>query len=250
MSTLVTQSPAAASLRTTFFSGLGAMALAALVLAPWTAPCGAANEAGAQTMKVRVVDVTAMFTEEGFDAYSTLGGVAAEVPLDNPAHIFRFLPSDRTDIDTDRHTFFLEDPGHAPSRRGCGSPNALMITPPDNVDADVLVYRIVGDLMIDNDHALSMQLFSRPGQAVVFDVEGDVIFGDNFIVADRDADVTFRARPDINGHGGNIVLDDAFYGTLRLVEAHLDGDRLITGRVNPAGVVIRGTVTERVVDRM
>ncbi len=124
-----------------------------------------------------------------------------------------------------------------------------MITPPNNIKADVLVYQIKGDLVVDNDHTLTLQLFSRPGQAVVFDVEGDVIFGDNFILADRNADVTFRARPGIDGHGGNIVLDDAFYGTLRMVEANLDGDRLITGRVDPAGVVIRGSVTERAIAR-
>ena len=247
MTTIVSQSSTSSSLKTTLLSGFGAMTLAALVLAPWGHPCPQGAGPGTVINTVRVVDVTASFTTEGYDAWSSLGGIAAEVPLSNPAHIFRFQPSDRTDAEIDRHTFFLEDPAHAPSCHAHSS--TLSVTAPTNIDADILVYRIEGDLVIDNDHARSIRLFTRPHQSVVFDVEGDIIFGDNLLLASRFDDVTFRARPGIDGVGGNIILSDATYGTLSVIEANLDADRLITGRVNSQGVLIRGDVVERSVER-
>ncbi len=242
MPTITAQPPARHSLLTVLSSGFALSALASFLL--WPAPTPSFVPAQSAVSTIAVVDVTAAFTQHGYDAWSSLGGIAGEVPLDNAAHIFRFQPSDRTNPESDRHTFYLEDPGHAP---GCHSQRSLVhpVTVPTDIATETIVYQIDGDLVIDNDGALQVRLYARPGQNIVFDVTGDIVFGDDFLRGPGVSDVTFRARQDGHGNGGHIILSDDVYGTLRIVEANLDSTLIVPGRVSDSGVTIVGTVLER-----
>ncbi len=182
---------------------------------------------------VHDVDVAGAFQSDGVWRSSSLGGSAHEVPADNPAHIFRKNPSDRSaDIAaTPKDDFFLEDPYEGvhldPQQDGRDATHISLTGGPNpGPDGNNLMYFVDGNLWLHNKDTYSFKL-TQPGSAtgvrVTFVVRGNIYFSDNLFLLNKNKDaVAFIAIKDpAEPDSGNIYFGDPTYGTLKEMNAFL-----------------------------
>ena len=161
-------------------------------------------------------------------------GTALQVSEDNPAHIFRLNPDDRSGLTdtTVKEDYFLEDPyepinsfslsgtggvGHEISLSGIlGEPG---------VSGTDVVYYVDGNLWLQNRRFLGARFRSDGVDAarVTFVARGNIYFSDDFELMDEVNDgVAFIAQsdPDVED-SGNIYFGDAAFGTINHMAAFM-----------------------------
>ncbi len=171
------------------------------------------------------VDVAAEFAAATW-ASDSLGGSAWQLPLTNPAHIFRKNPDDRSDetSGTVKDDFFLEDPTQPTESFDDG--HILQLTDdggdPTKDGTDKL-YFVDGNLWVHNTKLLSMKLAHPDGVRVTFVVKGDIYFSDNVLLEDKETEgIAFIAIKDAALPGsGNVYFGDPRYGTLEEMNCYL-----------------------------
>ncbi|MBI3855318.1 MAG: pilus assembly PilX N-terminal domain-containing protein [Planctomycetes bacterium] len=174
--------------------------------------------------------------KEGLNAAGTLGsnpagGSALQIlDPDNPAHIFRMNPSDRTALTTTtvKNDYFLEDPTEPlrldPNWTGEDAYHLRLSTARGNH----VVYYIDGNLWLNNRYTYSFKFYhpEPTGIKVTFVAKGNIYFGDNlfYLNINKDA-VAFIAMkdPDVPD-SGNIYFGDPLYGTTRRFEGYMYAD--------------------------
>lgn len=177
-------------------------------------------------------DVAAMFTADEYWSYDSAGGYAYQLPSDNPGHIFRKNPTDRSSntSSTVKDDYFLEDPFEpVQSDSGSTGANAYEITlsgttgesGPDSNDS---VFYIDGNLWIHNYRTYSFKLMSDTGGShVTFVVSGNIYFSDNVFYENGALDgIAFIALEDENvTDSGNIYFGDPEFGTLEYMDSYM-----------------------------
>lgn len=158
--------------------------------------------------------------------YDDTGGYAWQVSEDNPAHIFRVNPSDRSTetSSTEKNDFFLEDPYervHVDRNQNGKDATHLTIAP----DGNNAVYYIDGNLWIHNKKTYSFK-FHQPestGLRVTFVVKGNIYMSDNLFYLNKNKDgiaLVAMIDPDVED-SGNIYFGDPAFGTLRHMQAFM-----------------------------
>jgi hypothetical protein len=160
------------------------------------------------------------------------GSSALQVPEENPAHIFRLNPDDRSSEwgATPKDDYFLEDPYE--TAQTAAGPKTAMATHitlsgapgrPGPPGANHIYY-IDGNLWLHNKHELDFKFFSG-GQpiSVTFVVNGNIYFSDSIYYHDpRQDGVAFIAIKDpAEPDSGNIYYGDPVFGTLEHMEAFM-----------------------------
>ena len=177
-------------------------------------------------------DVAALFASATLEVGPD-GSTALQVPEENPAHIFRKNPDDRTSewSATAKEDYFLEDPyENSSSGTGFAGEDAKHITlsgaggepGPPGTNA---VYYIDGNLWLHNKHTLSFKIYNHSGEEtrVTFVVSGNIYFSDSLFYQNKNRDglafiaIEDPAEPD----SGNIHFGDPVFGTLRQMEAYM-----------------------------
>ena len=179
-------------------------------------------------------DVAALFAAEESYKWDNAGGNAYQVPEDNPAHIFRKNPSDRSNetSSTAKDDYFLEDPYekvNADSAQDGGSDvyefSLTGVDGESGPDSNGKVFFIDGNLWLHNKKSYSIGLNHKEadGVQITFVVKGNIYFSDNFFYSDEDDDgVVFIAMEDENvADSGNIFLGDPEFGTLKRMNAFM-----------------------------
>lgn len=180
------------------------------------------------------IDVASEFTGGSQTyLYDAAGGKAWQLPEDNPAHIFRKNPSDRSSLTsaTVKDDFFLEDP-YEPVNRDSNQdgsdpyPITLTGTAGDpGVDSSNYVFSVDGNFWVNNSPTFSFRFNHEADEAVrvTFVVKGNVYFSDNLFYQDQDTDaIAFIAinDPDV-ADSGNIYFGDRNGGTLSYMSAFM-----------------------------
>jgi hypothetical protein len=171
-------------------------------------------------------DVANVFASNGVWQSASVGGSAYQVPEDNPCHIFRKNPSDRTTetSGTSKDDYFLEDPYEAVNKSSIIDPTAgAYITLSGSggkpgPDGNEKVYYIDGNLWIHSKPMYSFTLHnSAPdGVRVTVVVNGNIYVSDNIFYDDPQSSglaliaIKDAKEPD----SGNIYFGDPRYGTL------------------------------------
>lgn len=179
-------------------------------------------------------DVAAMFNADAtWVSGSDRGGSAWQLPEDNPAHIFRKNPDDRTDEinGTAKDDFFLEDPygplkDFTPSYTSRQGHTVTMsgVDGAQGENANDKIYFIDGNLWVHNRPYGRMRFINQAeGVKLTFVVRGNVYFSDDVLVENSTDDgVAFIAIEDpAEADSGNIYLGDPRYGTVERIEAYL-----------------------------
>lgn len=159
------------------------------------------------------------------------GGKAYQVPEDNPAHIFRRNPSDRSSVtsSTDKDDYFLEDPYEplkADSKQDGSDPYVITLSgTPGNPgsDGNRKVYYIDGNLWVHNNSSFSFRLEAADALAVTIVVRGNIYISDNIYYGDTDKDalaLIAMGDPDVKD-SGNIYFGDPAFGTLEQMNAYM-----------------------------
>lgn len=174
-------------------------------------------------------DVARLFRRATYQ-WDDAGGSAWQVPEENPAHIFRKNPSDRSNSwsSTVKDDYFLEDPyEQVQVDANWDGSDAYQITlsgtngepGPDGNDA---IYYIDGNLWVHNLPTYSFKFVHADGEAakVTFVVKGNITFSDNVFYHDDELDgVLFIAlEDDAVEDSGNIYFGDPVGGTIE----HMD----------------------------
>ncbi len=178
------------------------------------------------------IDVAAEFAAGATAVSDDAGGIADQLPVTNPAHIFRRNPDDRlTEIGgTTKNDYFLEDPyevvGVDSSDDG-SDPYYFSID--DGSGATRRVYYIDGNLWIHNRPTLSFKLRTAAGTGVqvTFVVRGNITFSDSVRLDDPSKDaLAFIALedPDVED-SGNIYFGDPTGGTLKYMQAYMYAEK-------------------------
>jgi hypothetical protein len=178
-----------------------------------------------------------------------LGGIAGELPKDDPAHVFRKNPSDRkrwTDP-TAGDDYFLEDPYEPvePDPKFDGSNTTrLSLSVPGaggGADAEGSAFAIQGDLWLLNTNTNSFRLGGPPDSpwVLVVVVRGNIHIADNLYCrrGDQDGIVLIALKDPGRSDSGNILLGDQGDGSLREVDAFLFAE----GDVRGSGLGLRGS---------
>lgn len=174
-----------------------------------------------------------------FDAYgqyrssSSLGGSAWRVPEENPAHIFRKNPSDRSDETsaTEKNDYFLEDPYENVSSSNTTNPNNATRISLSGIGGEPgpsgtnKLYFIDGNLWIHNLnlYSFTIQHNEAAGVKVTFVVKGNVYISDNIVLKNKIKDgIALIAVKDPGVEdSGNIYFGDPEFGTLERMEAFM-----------------------------
>ena len=171
-------------------------------------------------------DVADLFASEQVWKEDGAGGYAYQVPEDNPGHIFRLNPSDRTSntSSTEKDDYFLEDPYESVTTDSYqdGSDaykfSLTGISGEPGPSSDGKVFFIDGNLWLHNRKSYSLGLHhdETDGVQITFVVKGNIYFADNLFYEDPDQDgIAFIAMEDENvADSGNIYFGDPTYGTL------------------------------------
>ncbi|MFT5051273.1 MAG: hypothetical protein ACI8QZ_002684 [Chlamydiales bacterium] len=161
------------------------------------------------------------------------GGSAWQLPRENPAHIFRKNPSDRSSADGDngRDNFFLEDPYEPVLRdRDHDGTDAYPITltgtaGTPGTDTSRAVFFIDGNLWVHNKPTFSFKFVHADGESVncTFVVRGNIYLSDNLFYEDTDTDgIAFIAMRDEGvDDTGNIYFGNPVGGTVEHMDAFL-----------------------------
>jgi hypothetical protein len=188
---------------------------------------------------LRLIDVAGELDRAGRVGSSAAGGVARQAAdARSSVRFFRERPSDRPGKADARRAFYLED-AFSPVRVAASRRTVQLLSAPPDEAAERVSYFVDGDLHVDS---YAVQAFVLGGyQQMELVVRGDVIIADDVLAADG-THVSFTAIKREDGSGGDIVLDDARFGTLELVEAdlHAEGRIVATGRPTVRGVVADG----------
>lgn len=179
------------------------------------------------------IDVAAAF-RDGSPTYQwdELGGNAWQLPEDDPAHIFRLNPSDRSTeyIGTAKDDYFLEDPYEAVSGSSTLSSGVATkltlsgIGGEPGVSSNDKVFFVDGNLWLHNLRLFSLALnHGGDGVRVTFVVKGNIYFSDNLLLQNKNTDgVAFIAIKDADvPDSGNIYFGDATFGTLEQMDAFM-----------------------------
>lgn len=177
-------------------------------------------------------DVQALFASATLESHDA-GGEADQVSEDNPAHIFRRNPSDRTSetSSTTKDDYFLEDPyetvGIDAAQDG-SDPYGITLSglgAEPGPDGNRAVYYIDGNLWLHNKQSFSFAIEHNEanGIQVAFVVLGNIYFSDNLFYDDPDMDgVLFIALDDPDEpDSGNIYFGDSEFGTLEEMHAYM-----------------------------
>lgn len=189
--------------------------------------------AGMQYESNHDVNVADEFATSVYKNHAGLGGRAWQLPEDNPAHIFRKNPNDRTaqTNSTSGNDYFLEDPYETPQPGGqitAASGTHITITgipgkPGPN--GNDLVYYIDGNLWIHNKKLYTFTMFNTgpEGVRVTFVVKGNIYFADNLFYHHEKKDgVAFIAIKDSTvTDSGNIYFGDPSAGTFKYMDAFM-----------------------------
>ena len=178
-------------------------------------------------------DVAALFAAEEIYKFDGAGGYAYQVPEDNPAHIFRLNPSDRSSNTsaTKKDDYFLEDPYEpvqSDAAQDGSNPYTFTlsgVSGEPGPDSNGKVFYIDGNLWLHNKKTYSLGLSHSEagGVQVTFVVKGNIYFSDNLFYDDPAQDgLAFIAMEDPNVEdSGNIYFGDPVYGTLQEMHAFM-----------------------------
>lgn len=204
-------------------------------------------------------DVAALFSAATYSSKGSMGGKAWQLPQDNPAHIFRKNPDDRTKntSTTAKDDYFLEDPyGKMSSSSTTTAANASTIhlsgvdgAPGPN--GNNAVYYIDGNLWIHNLNAYSFTFQNAKGTptAITVVVRGNVYISDNILYTDdkKDGLAIIAIKDSAEKDSGNIYFGDPTFGTLEQMDSFMyaendfyDNNLSATGS---AEVVVNGNMT-------
>jgi hypothetical protein len=184
-------------------------------------------------------DVAAMFAEAAYTS-DDAGGSAWQVPEQNPAHIFRKNPSNRSSetAGTEKEDYFLEDPyeavgidedsdGSDPYHISLSSSSLPYVVGGKaySGSGNKRIYYIDGNLWLHNYKSFSFMIESDSpqGTQIAFVVKGNIYFSDNLFYENPDKDgVAFIAMKDADvKDSGNIYFGDPEYGTLEQMHAFM-----------------------------
>lgn len=175
------------------------------------------------------VNVQNALQSNGSVGSNPLGGSAVQImDPDNPAHIFRMNPSDRTGLtaSTTKNDYFLEDPTAPvrldPNWDGNDASQIRLSTAGGNKK----VYYVDGNLWLNNRNTYSFKFYhpEKNGVKAVFVVKGNIYFGDNLFYTNINKDaVAFIAMKDplLPEESGNIYFGDPIFGTTRRFEGYM-----------------------------
>jgi len=192
---------------------------------------GAPDIAGMDYENNNDFDVASAFAAATYES-NAAGGSAYQLPEDDPNHIFRLNPSDRTSDTsaTEKDDYFLEDPYEKvrtdPNMNG---KDAYHITLSGSggqpgPDGNEKVYYIDGNLWIHNKQTYSFKLYTNGDHThVTFVVKGNIYFSDNLFYQNKEKDgVAFIAMKDDQvDDSGNIYFGDPVFGTLEHMDAFM-----------------------------
>ena len=207
-------------------------------------------------------DVAAQFNSgDAFESRGSAGGAAWMLPEENPCHIFRKNPSDRTSntSSTTKDDFFLEDayePMAYDSSSDGSDPYPITLSGHGGEageDGNDKIYYIDGNLWIHNYSTMSLA-FHAPsgapsGTKVTFVVKGNIYFSDNLYLQDPSTDgVAFIAlKDDTVTDSGNIYFGDPSFGTLEYMAAFMYAENnFYDNNLNSSGsaeVTVYGNMT-------
>jgi hypothetical protein len=178
-------------------------------------------------------NVASLFSGATYKSSSGLGGSAWQVKEENPAHIFRKNPSDRsTDTSkTVKDDYFLEDPYESVSTSSTVAAKYgthLTLAGQDGnpgKSGTNKVYYIDGNLWIHNKNIFSFTLFNSKAEpaAATFVVSGNIYFSDNIFYNNAEKDgIAFIAMKDSKvKDSGNVYFGDPTFGTLEHMDAFM-----------------------------
>jgi len=186
--------------------------------------------AGMNYDAIHDIDVAGAFAAATYQS-NPAGGSAWELPVDEPAHIFRKNPSDRSKEfnSTLKDDYFLEDPHepvHIDPKQNGSDAYHITLTGDGNPGpkSNEKVFFIDGNLWLHNLSSYSLKFYTN-GQytRVTFVVKGNVYFSDNLFYQNKMKDgVAFIAMKDPNDpDSGNIYFGDPEFGTLREMHAFM-----------------------------
>lgn len=177
------------------------------------------------------IDVAKLFASATYQK-DDAGGSAYQLPEEDPAHIFRLNPSDRSSntSSTTKDDYFLEDPyENVRSDPNMNGKDAYKITLSGSgghpgPSGNEMVYFIDGNLWIHNKSTYSFKFYTN-GEftRVTFVVKGNVYFSDNLFYQNKNKDgVAFIAMKDDKvDDSGNIYFGDPDFGTLEHMDAYM-----------------------------
>jgi hypothetical protein len=179
-------------------------------------------------------DVAAIFSS-GLATYSssTYGGSAWQLPANNPCHIFRKNPSDRTTetSKTAKNDYFLEDPYETlktGSTTAWSSGSKVTLTGlggKSGPNSNEKVFYIDGNLWIHNKKFYSLSLYNAGPEAIkiTFVVKGNIYISDNLFYEsfDKDAVAMIAIKDDAVTDSGNIYFGDPAFGTLEYMDSFM-----------------------------
>ena len=204
-------------------------------------------------------DVAQMFADSSSYQRDSFGGQAWQLPEDNPAHIFRLNPNDRSsDLNnTEKNDYFLEDPYESvrSDSSSDGSNASLISLSGENGNpgpsGNGKVYYIDGNLWVHNRMVYSFMLESAAGSGsqITFAVSGNIYFSDNVFYGDPAMDgILFIALNDDNVQdSGNIYFGDPAFGTLEQMHAFMYAENdFVDYNLDESGssrVLVNGTMS-------
>lgn len=180
------------------------------------------------------VDVASVFGAKGtYKLNAALGGSAYQVAQDEPAHIFRKNPSDRTTLtaSTAKDDYFLEDPYQPVSADPSLNANkATQIVlsgmggaPGPNGNGKV--YFIDGNLWIHNLmlYSFAFDKGDSTGVQITIVVKGNIYISDNILMQHpkKDGIALIAVKDGSVGDSGNIYFGDTSFGTLEEMDAFM-----------------------------
>lgn len=177
------------------------------------------------------VNVRDLLQSGGSVGTNPLGGSAVQITdPDNPAHIFRMNPSDRTALTstTPKNDYFLEDPTAPvrldPNWNGSDACQLRLTTGSGNH----VIYYVDGNLWLNNRQTYSFKFYhpEPTGIKVTFVAKGNIYFGDNlfYLNINKDAVAFIAMKDPLEPESGNIYFGDPLYGTTRRFEGYMYAD--------------------------
>lgn len=178
-------------------------------------------------------DVATLFSTATYSSTGGCGGKAWQLPIDNPAHIFRKNPSDRikNTSTTAKDDYFLEDPFGTISSSSKIDPAAASQLHLSGVDGmpgpngNNAVYYIDGNLWVHNLSAYSFAFSNSKGTptAITLVVRGNIYISDNILYqpGEQDGLALIAIKDEAEKDSGNIFFGDPTFGTLERMDSFM-----------------------------